>query len=563
MLSILGFLITLAPLVIVHEFGHYIFARIFNVKAEIFSIGFGPRLWNKQLGETELRVSLIPLGGYVKLLGEDRDAQLSPEEQRRALHRQAPWKRFFIFFGGPLFNFLWAILVFMAILAIGEPQVGNVVGRVVKDSAAAHAGFISGDKILTLEGKPVRHFDDFMQVVNDNPGKALQVQVEHPGSSQLVDLKVIPSSEDGYSMYGESTQVGDIEGLIPSARAGEVGVSDPNSEAGKAGFKTGDLITELNGTPVKSWEDLETVYARSAPGTVFHFKVEKGVNGSPAAGTGKGPTAQIDLTKPVAKADTAGTFGSAWGLFSSELFIEKVVPKSPAAQAGILSGDRVIAVGGAAGGMPAKKVESFFDLKDEVQAAGEKDGKVQMQWERDGKTQTAFISPTTTQQRNAVLKVTKQYTIGIMPMLVMTEPVMVTDQIWNPFTLAWKGTERMVVFSWRNLVSIGKMFSGDVSVATLGGPIMIGKIAGESLARGLIAFLTTMAVLSIGLGVLNVLPIPVLDGGHLVLLAIETVRGKPLTLRTMEIIQGVGLSAILLLMVIVLKNDLTRLPIFN
>ena len=216
-----------------------------------------------------------------------------------------------------------------------------------------------------------------------------------------------------------------------------------------------------------------------------------------------------------AKADTSGTFGSAWGLFSSELFIEKVVPKSPAAEAGLLAGDRVIAVGGAVGGRPAKRVESFFDLKDEVQAAGEKDGKVQMQWERDGKTQTAFISPTTTQQRNAVLKVTKQYTIGIMPMLVMTEPVMVTDQIWNPFTLVWKGTERMVVFSWRNLVSIGKMFSGDVSVATLGGPIMIGKIAGESLERGLIAFLTTMAVLSIGLGVLNVLPIPVLDGGHL------------------------------------------------
>ena len=115
-----------------------------------------------------------------------------------------------------------------------------------------------------------------------------------------------------------------------------------------------------------------------------------------------------------------------------------------------------------------------------------------------------------------------------MPMLVMTEPMMVTDQIWNPFTLLWKGTERMVVFSWRNLVSIGKMFSGDVSVATLGGPIMIGKIAGESLARGLIAFLTTMAVLSIGLGVLNVLPIPVLDGAHLVLLAIETSAANPL-----------------------------------
>src|SRR3954469_21030317 len=103
MQSLLGFLIILGPLVVVHEFGHYIFARLFNVKAEIFSIGFGPRLWSKQLGETQLRVSAIPLGGYVKLLGEEGDAELSADDQKRALQKQAPWKRFFIFFGGPLF----------------------------------------------------------------------------------------------------------------------------------------------------------------------------------------------------------------------------------------------------------------------------------------------------------------------------------------------------------------------------------------------------------------------------------------------------------------------------
>ena len=107
------------------------------------------------------------------------------------------------------------------------------------------------------------------------------------------------------------------------------------------------------------------------------------------------------------------------------------------------------------------------------------------------------------------------------------------------------------------------MFTGDVSVATLGGPILIGKIAGESISRGLIAFLTTMAMLSIGLGVLNILPVPVLDGGHLMLLVLEIFRGRPLTLRQMEIVQQVGLSIILLLMVVVIRNDLARLPIFN
>ena len=105
--------------------------------------------------------------------------------------------------------------------------------------------------------------------------------------------------------------------------------------------------------------------------------------------------------------------------------------------------------------------------------------------------------------------------------------------------------------------------TGDVSVATLGGPILIGKIAGESLSHGLVAFLTTMAILSIGLGVLNILPVPVLDGGHLLLLGLEIVRGKPLSIRQMEVVQQVGLSLILLLMVIVIRNDLARLPFFQ
>src|SRR5687767_3717079 len=152
MLSVLGFFIILGPLVIVHEFGHYIFARIFGVKAEIFSLGFGPVLAKKQIGETEWRLSAIPMGGFVKLLGEDRDQPLPPELQNRALGRQEPWKRFFIFAGGPLFNFLFAIVIFMVILVIGEPQMASVIGRVVKGSPAAVAGFQSGDRIVAVNG---------------------------------------------------------------------------------------------------------------------------------------------------------------------------------------------------------------------------------------------------------------------------------------------------------------------------------------------------------------------------------------------------------------------------
>ena len=139
MLSVIGFLIMLAPLVVVHELGHFFFARLFNVKAEAFSVGFGPVIFKRKIGETEWRISLVPFGGYVKLLGEDPDAPLSPEERARSLAVQAPIKRLFIYAGGPIFNFLWAALVYMAIQVIGEPIIANRVGRVLPESSAQKA----------------------------------------------------------------------------------------------------------------------------------------------------------------------------------------------------------------------------------------------------------------------------------------------------------------------------------------------------------------------------------------------------------------------------------------
>ncbi|MCM2322206.1 MAG: RIP metalloprotease RseP [Oligoflexia bacterium] len=542
MLSVLGFLIILGPLVVVHELGHFIFARLFGVKAEAFSVGFGPKLWSRQIGETEWRFSAIPLGGYVKLLGEDREAQLSEEDQRRALHKQAAWKRFFIFFGGPLFNFLFAILVFMVVLVVGEPQVASVVGRVVQDSAAERVGFLSGDRIVSVNGAPVKRYEEVAVAINENPGKPLAFQVVRRTSSSgyPTEITATPIAQSGFSMYGESTHVGEIDGLMPAARSTLVGVSNPKSIAGLAGIKTGDQILEVNGTPIESWEELEELTGPLPPSTAFGLKIKR-VSGEETS---------VILTKTEESRSLA-----ALGLHSSELFVDKVVPGSPAEAAGIRSGDRLIGVG-------SQEVYSFFRLKDAIQKSGETTGKVRLRWEHEGKVEEKDLDPTATDARDIVLKKTRQFTVGVVPMLVMAEPEVLIERIFNPFVLLYKGTERMVTFSWRNLVAVGKMITGDVSVNTIGGPILIGKIAGESLARGLHAFLSTMAILSIGLGVLNVLPVPVLDGGHLLLLGIESIRGRPLTLRQMEIIQGVGLILILALMGLVIHNDISRLSLF-
>jgi regulator of sigma E protease len=223
---------------------------------------------------------------------------------------------------------------------------------------------------------------------------------------------------------------------------------------------------------------------------------------------------------------------------------------------GLVKGDQLIAVSG-------KPIRSFFELRQNIQKAGEDTGKLTLTLIRAGKTVTYEITPQVSTERDPLLKKMKQYTIGVMPMPSMLEPAMVTERILNPFMLVYKGTERMIELSARNLISIGKMVQGQVSVKSLGGPILIGKLAGESISRGLLDFLKMMGILSIGLGVLNILPIPVLDGGHIVLLAIESLRGKALSLKQIEVAQQVGLVLILLIMGVVMKNDISRLPIFN
>jgi regulator of sigma E protease len=534
-----GFLLILAPLVVVHEMGHFLFAKLFNVKAEAFSVGFGPVLARWRWGETDFRVSAIPLGGYVKLLGEDPTRELTDAERRRALHMQPPWKRFFIFFGGPLFNFLWAALVFMVMMAIGEPQVASVIGRVIPGSPAAEAGLIAGDRVTAVNGESIQKFEDLVHKVSDHPNSKVGLRVIR--DQQNLELVVQTNSEDGYSVYGEERQVGAIDGIFASGRGLKLGISDPNSTAGKAGIVTGDTLVRAGDFKPKDWEDLERQWPKLIAG-------KRDVELELLTSENSKKTVVLKLSKTKNPNDL--------GIFASELFIDKVMPDSPAERAMVKAGDRVVAVDG-------KELQSFLDMRLSIQKGGESAGKVNVLIARGGEQKVFEISPNATAERDPTLKKRMQYTIGVMPVVSIVEPEMIVERISNPLLLAFRGFERMLDLSWKNLVSIGKMFVGEVSVKSLGGPILIGKLAGDSLSRGLMDFLRMMAILSIGLGVLNILPVPVLDGGHILLLGLEVVRGKALSMKQIEVVQKVGFAAIMALMVIVMRNDLSRLPIFN
>ncbi|MDC4226456.1 MAG: RIP metalloprotease RseP [Candidatus Manganitrophus sp.] len=173
--AIVTFLIVLGVLVFVHEFGHYIVARFCGVQVQTFSLGFGPRLFSRKWGPTEYCVSIIPLGGYVRLLGDDPKEEISPEERDRSFLTQSVKKKIAIVVAGPVFNLLLALFIFVGVFMTGVPSLTSEVGEVQPSSAAGAAGMQPGDRIVEIEGKPIKQWEEIRETLQINGGKELPV----------------------------------------------------------------------------------------------------------------------------------------------------------------------------------------------------------------------------------------------------------------------------------------------------------------------------------------------------------------------------------------------------
>lgn len=550
---LVSFIVLLGPLVFVHEFGHFLFAKLFKVRVDTFSMGFGPKFFKKKWGETEYCLSAIPLGGYVKLYGQDPTEQIEPHLRHRALNNLDAWKRFLVFVGGPLFNFLFAIVVFAVMLMVGEPHLAPVVARVEPGSQAYVAGFRSGDVITAVDRQVVTKFSEVDKIISESQGKQLTFRVKRGSvandkNAAFKEIKTTPQPAPGMSIYGEPVEVGEIEGLSNAGRYTTIGVTNPGSAAAKAGLKTGDEIVTFNGTRVKSWEQLEPMVnsALAAGQKSFKFGIVPHEVGywSPESRPEAATQAATEVTLPARSLESLG-------LHSSEMIVSSLVAGSPAQVAGIEPGDRLVSIDG-------RRVPSFQDLRTRVQKAGEAKGKFELAVERDGKIVRKEVVPTSTVAKDPIGNEVKQFMMGVYPLFVQAEPEMFVERIFNPITLTVEAWSRALDLSAKSLISIKKLFFREVSMGTLGGPILIGKLAGDSMSRGISSFLKVMALISISLAIFNILPIPILDGGHIFLLGIEVIRGKPITLRQTEVVQQVGLSLIVLLLVVVLFNDITR-----
>ncbi len=321
---LLAFVALLGPLVFVHELGHFLFAKLFNVRVDTFSMGFGPKIFKRQWGETEYCLSIVPLGGYVKLYGQDPSEAIEPGLKHRALNNLGAWKRFLVFVGGPLFNFLFAIVVFSTMLMMGEESLAPNVGRVVPGTQAHIAGFRSGDVITAVDRNIVTKFPEVAQLISDSASKELVFRVKRGGAKK--EIKVTPQNAPGFSIYGEPIEVGEIDGLYAAGRYTTVGVSNPQSAAAQAGFKTGDEIVTLNGMSVKSWEALEEMVQKDVAAGKAKLKFGIVPRATNYWNTDSKPQPASSAIREI---ELAAKPLDQLGLASSELFIASLISPTP------------------------------------------------------------------------------------------------------------------------------------------------------------------------------------------------------------------------------------------
>ncbi len=538
------FIILFGALVFVHEFGHFIVAKFFDVKVEKFSLGFGHKLIGKKWGETEYCISWFPLGGFVQLLGQEPDDEIPEEDAPRAYRNKEPWKRLLIVLAGPAFNLIFPIFIFAGMYMHGVPVETSRIGHVFVGSVAESAGLKSGDRVIAVNGRRVCKWRELQRIIGENPGRKLVLTVERGGRE--IDVEVVPSPEPGRDVYGEKKTVGAI-GIMSIPMLAAVGVDGRDTPAYRAGFRTGMVVKKINGRDVLDFRDMVEKLSSLGVGDTAVFSISHGDGDSESSG------AEVEIKVPVSSLMYRGRIDLVhFGLYPAELFVRDVVKGSAAAKAGIKPGDRIVAFGG-------ERVRDWEHLRRLVERS--KGKRISLTVSRDGREMTFHLSAAVTSESDALTgRKEKHWRLGIVSWAVFGEPETYTERISNPFSAAWKG----VRLTGRNIgmfcIGLYKLFTGRLSSDSVGGPILIAKLAGSSYRYGgWLGFLRILIMLSITLGVINLLPIPVLDGGHIIFNAVEWVSGRPVPRRVQEIGTQIGLAIIIALMAFAFYNDLTRL----
>lgn len=449
--TIVSFVVVIGVLILIHELGHFIVARLAGVGVERFSIGFGPVIKGWKVGETEYCLSAIPMGGYVKMVGEENPLEGGRSavfDRTRAFSFKPLWARFLIVFAGPAMNFVLAAVILATMLMIvGRQLEPPVVGRVVADGPAARAGLQTGDRITAFGDVPIASWQDLRKAVRGSDGREVRLGIERGGERLAVTLT--PQRRSEADLFGDTKEVWDIG--VGQLKTPQVTTVTPGWPAARAGFQSGDIVVAVARQPVYSPDEVKEAIEKR-PGEQFELTIER-----------DGQRRTLSVTA------------------------NRVPEKSPAG--------KEVEVGRIGIGIDSKMAVTLVRL-DPVTAVAQ------------GVAETAHLTALT-------------------------------------------------------VTGFWKLISGKIDSANIGGPLQIATEAGRQARQGVAALAFFTAFISVNLAVLNLLPVPMLDGGHLFFFVIEAVLGRPISLKKREAAQQLGFVLLMLLMVYALYNDLMRLDAFS
>lgn len=555
-MNLVYFVILISSLIFVHELGHYLFAKLFGVRVLTFSLGFGPKILRFRGRETEYCVGLLPLGGYVRMLEASRTDVVLPEDRHRTFESLPLLKRLVVVLAGPMMNLVFPVLLYFSVFVGEGPFLPPTVGGVLPGHPAF--GLLRpGDRIMSVNDEDVGTFDEVRRIIARNPGVPIRFKVFR--DNKHVDVEVI-ADEAGTSLDPEANlggrhaeltsyeRVGSV-GIESSAPAAVIGIPDPESPAYRAGLRTFDVVTHIAGKPVRRFMDLEAElndnHGETVPVAYLRpTRVENALGGG--AQMAVYDSGVVALTPNASGADLKDRSG----IELADLYVAGLPPESPLHSAGLREGDRLLSLDNQV--LPAwstfrQKVWAQRDQPHQIEWLSARDGKV-----RSGEFRIRredFVDEHG--QTFALYSFKIQHWLPLAPEEYVDHPAPIR------FALT-KAVEETVSVTRFILVMLVRVAEGRVSLDTLSGPITIYEVAGEEGRKGTDYFIWVMALVSINLGLLNLLPVPVLDGGHLMFFAFEALLRRPIPLRVREVAHLVGLMLIVGLMAISFKNDVEK-----
>ncbi len=544
-MNLLYFVLLVSSLIFVHELGHFLFAKAFGVKVITFSLGFGPKILRLRGRETEYCVGLLPLGGYVKMLEASKSDIVLPEDRRRTFESLPLHKRVMVVLAGPVMNLLFPVLLYFSVFVSEGPFLPPMVG-VVLPGHPAQGKLREGDRIMAVNGRDVGTFDELKRLISKSPGATLRLKVFRDNRHVEVEVPVEETIER--RDFDIVERVGTI-GIQPSAPAPVIGVSDRSSPAYRAGLRSFDVVTHVAGKPIRRYMDLDAIFADN-----------------------HGETLPVTYLRPVAAAGALDRLGTLYvyeagvvaltpeptgndviertGMELADLYVSALPQDSSLARAGLRVGDKLLR-------LDDEPIPAWSSFRERVMAQPDKPHRI------------SFLSFEASEERSAEFKLRREQLMDetgqsyarYQLQLQHWVPLSPESRVEHPARIRYaltKALDETVDVTRFILIGIVRLAQGRVSLKELSGPITIYEVAGEEGRKGPDRFVWVMALLSINLGLLNLLPIPVLDGGHLLFFLVEGVLRRPLPLRVREVAHIVGMGMLLVLMGLAFKNDVEK-----